>query len=268
MVRVASVPLPLFRTFTYRVPEEMAGSGRRGSRVLVPFGRRETDRLGGGGRCGGGGRMGSAIWRGAGHRAERPRRADASSAAGSASTTWRRSGRFSAPPSPPCSPAAPATPSRCSRGETARGSHPAREAADGVAAGARGAAAGVSLRRELGERSWWPAIHALVGPAAAASPNLRRTAPAVRRAAWSGSAELATLMEREKASSGRAGRQRECWEVLESLGGAPSCAHLTGQLGFSSTVVRGLVEKGLVESRDEEMSRDPYAAIESARRPR
>jgi len=35
-----ALPVPLFRTFTYEVPEEMAARGVVGSRVLVPFGRR------------------------------------------------------------------------------------------------------------------------------------------------------------------------------------------------------------------------------------
>ena len=32
-----SLPLPLFRTFSYRVPEGLTGSVEPGSRVLVPF---------------------------------------------------------------------------------------------------------------------------------------------------------------------------------------------------------------------------------------
>jgi primosomal protein N' (replication factor Y) len=32
-----ALPLPLFRTFSYRLPEGLAGSVEPGSRVLVPF---------------------------------------------------------------------------------------------------------------------------------------------------------------------------------------------------------------------------------------
>ncbi|HEY2065406.1 MAG TPA: hypothetical protein VGG84_05565, partial [Gemmatimonadaceae bacterium] len=32
-----ALPVPLFRTFTYRVPDELTGRVAAGSRVLVPF---------------------------------------------------------------------------------------------------------------------------------------------------------------------------------------------------------------------------------------
>jgi primosomal protein N' (replication factor Y) len=36
-----ALPLPLPRTFTYRVPDAMRPRARPGARVLVPFGQRE-----------------------------------------------------------------------------------------------------------------------------------------------------------------------------------------------------------------------------------
>ena len=36
-----AVPVPLYRSFDYRVPADSAADLRRGSRVRVPFGRRE-----------------------------------------------------------------------------------------------------------------------------------------------------------------------------------------------------------------------------------
>ncbi len=91
----------------------------------------------------------------------------------------------------------------------------------------------VSLRRELGERSWWPAIHALVQRGVlrlvTAGP---RTQPAVRtRRVVNLVGESESLLARERAFR-RAPRQRECLEVLESLGGRAELAHLTGHLGF------------------------------------
>ena len=36
-----AVPRPLYQTFLYRVPEELQGQVKPGSRVIVPFGRRQ-----------------------------------------------------------------------------------------------------------------------------------------------------------------------------------------------------------------------------------
>lgn len=35
------LPLPLYTTFTYRVPSEMRQGARPGHRVIVPFGRKK-----------------------------------------------------------------------------------------------------------------------------------------------------------------------------------------------------------------------------------
>lgn len=73
--------------------------------------------------------------------------------------------------------------------------------------------------------------------------------------------ELPTLTLREEAF-GRAHRQRECYEALESMGGQADMQHLAGQLGFSAAVVKGLAERGLVELSDERTERDPFAALD------
>ncbi|MCG8468841.1 MAG: primosomal protein N' [Gemmatimonadetes bacterium] len=70
--------------------------------------------------------------------------------------------------------------------------------------------------------------------------------------------ELATLSEREQVF-GRARRQRQAYETVESLGGEASVRHLVGQLGFSRTVVRALVDKGLAEQVERSVARDPFA---------
>jgi primosomal protein N' (replication factor Y) len=73
--------------------------------------------------------------------------------------------------------------------------------------------------------------------------------------------EVPTLSERE-AIFGRAQRQRECYELLESMGGSAEVVHLTDRLGFSAGVLKGLIEKQLVELQDERSERDPFAALD------
>ncbi len=71
---------------------------------------------------------------------------------------------------------------------------------------------------------------------------------------------LPTLVAREEAF-GRAKRQREAYEMLESLGGSAAVAHLESQLGFSRAVLRGLEKRRLAEIRDEAAPRDPGAVL-------
>ena len=73
--------------------------------------------------------------------------------------------------------------------------------------------------------------------------------------------ELPTLTMRDDVF-GRAHRQRECYEVLESMGGSADAAHLSDALGFSAAVLRALVDKGVVEITDERTERDPFADID------
>jgi primosomal protein N' (replication factor Y) len=69
---------------------------------------------------------------------------------------------------------------------------------------------------------------------------------------------IGTLAERDEVF-GRAGRQREAFDLVEASGGAVELGHLIGTEGFSRGVVRGLEEKGLVELIDEEEMRDPFS---------
>jgi primosomal protein N' (replication factor Y) (superfamily II helicase) len=105
---------------------------------------------------------------------------------------------------------------------------------------------GVVLRGAL------PAV--LSQPARSGSPD--RTRRVVRLAR-----DLPTLTARDE-TFGRAHRQRECYETLESLGGAADVQHLTDTLGFSAALVRGLAERGLVTLHDERTERDPFAAMD------
>jgi primosomal protein N' (replication factor Y) len=117
-----------------------------------------------------------------------------------------------------------------------------------------------TLRKALGMGSIWPELRSLEAsglleheavPPAEPSVRTRRVARVVRT--------LGTLEERE-ALFGRAGRQREAYDLLEASGGAAELKHLMEVEGFSRSVLSGLEEKGLVEMVDEEEIRDPFAA--------
>jgi primosomal protein N' (replication factor Y) len=79
--------------------------------------------------------------------------------------------------------------------------------------------------------------------------------------------ELPTLAAREEAF-GRAHRQRECYEVLESAGGELDVAHLTEQLSFSDSAIRGLVARGFAALFERSIERDPFSAIDPGPPPR
>src|SRR5690606_39490732 len=79
--------------------------------------------------------------------------------------------------------------------------------------------------------------------------------------------ELPSLQERDELF-GRARRQRACYEAVEGLGGSAEVAHLTGQLGFSLPVLRGLVARGIAEITANEVERDPFASAPAPPPPR
>ena len=72
-------------------------------------------------------------------------------------------------------------------------------------------------------------------------------------------AELPTLLDRDRAF-GRARKQRELFELLESLGGRAPVTHLLGQLQVTGSVLAGLENRRLVAVADEPVDRDPFAA--------
>jgi primosomal protein N' (replication factor Y) len=78
---------------------------------------------------------------------------------------------------------------------------------------------------------------------------------------------LPTLTAREEVF-GRAHRQRELYEYLETMGGAAEVAHLSDRLGFSRSVVRGLEEREVAEIREEEERRDPFSDLPDPEEPR
>ncbi|MBW3630891.1 MAG: primosomal protein N', partial [Gemmatimonadetes bacterium] len=120
------------------------------------------------------------------------------------------------------------------------------------------------LRRELGDRVWWPTIRRLEAAGLlSVFTEGPRSEPAVRtRRVLRLTRELPSLRERGILFA-RAKRQLECWELVESMGGVAEVAHLTGRLRFSSSVLSGLVEKGLAEMGTEEVARDPYKGVQA-----
>lgn len=266
MLAEVALPLPIFRTFTYEVPPELRGRAEPGMRVLVPFGRGDRvgwiDRL----RDGEPGEETKAI-----------------------------SALLDPRPSLP-----PALLNVCrwvadyyiaSLGQVVRSALPAAlsgvtaetiELSDDVPDAIEGPSEleeiligwlrsqegpqRVSrLRRDHPARAWWPVIRRLEGRGfirVGAEPP--RTEPAVRtRRILRLTRQLPTLRERENVF-GRARRQRECWELVEALGGRAEVTHLVGTQGFTYQIVNALVEKGVARIDEEEVSRDPYAAEPAA----
>ena len=70
---------------------------------------------------------------------------------------------------------------------------------------------------------------------------------------------LESLLHRERIFA-RAPQQRALYELIEALGGRAAVEHLHEQLGFSASVLKGLVARGLVIVEDEVVARDPFAA--------
>lgn len=124
------------------------------------------------------------------------------------------------------------------------------------------------LQREMGTGAWWPAIHALRERGIVrVSTEPPRVQPAVRtRRVLHLARALPSLAERDRVF-GRARRQRECWESVEAMGGSAETVHLTGQLGYSHTVLNGLVQRGVARIEAEEVARDPYAGMARAPEP-
>jgi primosomal protein N' (replication factor Y) len=79
--------------------------------------------------------------------------------------------------------------------------------------------------------------------------------------------ELPSLMRRE-AIFARAKQQRALYELLESMGGRAAVEHLTEQLHFSPSVLKGLVARGLATVEDEVVARDPFLTRAPARNSR
>src|SRR5258705_1965346 len=79
-------------------------------------------------------------------------------------------------------------------------------------------------------------------------------------------AELPTLLERDRTFA-RAKKQRELFELIESLGGGAPVELLLERMSFSPAVLKGLEERGLVAIPEEVMARDPFATRAGAADP-
>ena len=103
-----------------------------------------------------------------------------------------------------------------------------------------------SVRRTLGPGPWAQAAERLGrrGQLAIEHAAPKTARPTRSRQVISLTREMASLQERDSIL-GRAHRQRELFEYLESVGGRAEVAHLTEQLQVSRSVVGGLVDKGL-----------------------
>jgi len=263
-----ALPLPVLHTFTYAVPEGMRGAAVPGARVLVPFGRKE--------RIGWIDRVAEAAPTGRilpihGVLDEVP----------SVTPGLLRLARwigeyYVAPLGQVLRTALPA--SLCDSStdyvELAGAPDPPYEPGTELEAkvlgwlhGAEGPQAVSRLRRECGDRVWWPTIRRLEEAGVLrVVTEAPRVEPAVRTRRVLVVSEIPSLVERERVF-GRAKRQRECFELVESMGGRAEVPLLVGQLGFSYPIVNALVEKGVGAIVEEEVSRDPYAVIEAPEAP-
>ncbi len=125
-----------------------------------------------------------------------------------------------------------------------------------------------TLRKALGMGSIWPEIRSLVARGVLSHETVPPAEPPVKtRRVVRIHRYLGTLAERDEVF-GRAARQKEAYELLESSGGTVELAHLTGVGGFSRGVISGLESKELVELADEEVLRDPFADVPAAEPPR
>ncbi len=120
-----------------------------------------------------------------------------------------------------------------------------------------------TLRRDLKMGSIWPEIRSLAAKGTLGHETVPPSAPAVRtRSVVRIIHGLGTLSAREEAF-GRARRQREAYELLEASGGVANLTHLTDEEGFSRGVISQLESKGLVGVFKEEEFRDSFAAMPS-----
>jgi len=139
--------------------------------------------------------------------------------------------------------------------------HPRERRLADALVGAVGPQPVATLRKALGMGSIWPEIRSLRDRGVLTHEAVPPSAPTVKtRRIVRITNALQDLAERD-AVFGRAGRQREAYELIEASGGAVELGHLVGELRFSRGVVSGLESKGLVGLSDEEVMRDPFAAV-------
>lgn len=253
-----ALPLPVFQTFTYSVPTALADRAVPGSRVLVPFGRGE--RIGWVERSSDGYKGGKAR--------EISGVLDVEPTAPPELLRLCRwvADYYIAPLGQVLRTALPAALADSSTDlvEVA-GKADGEELTEleeivlGWAAAADGPRSVATLRREHGNRAWWPVIRRLEERSLLRiiTEPPRTDPPVQTRRILRVTREIPSLRERDEIF-GRAHRQRQCWEMVESMGGAAEVPHLVSQSGFSYSIINGLVERGVAEIVEEEVLRDPY----------
>ncbi|MEE8148433.1 MAG: primosomal protein N', partial [Longimicrobiales bacterium] len=118
-----------------------------------------------------------------------------------------------------------------------------------------------ALRRALGMGSIWPELRSLAAAGVVSVETLPPRPPPVKKervvrvARWIDDIDVLNTLV------GRARRQAAAYQALAGFGGTVELAHLTGQAGFSRSVIGGLEEKGLVVVEDREVERDPFADV-------
>jgi primosomal protein N' (replication factor Y) len=260
-----ALPLPLPRSYTYRVPDAMRARARPGARVLVPFGARE--------------RIGWIDRESDPRSVGDPEKVKAVlgvlDAAPSVTPSVLRLCRwiaeyYVAPLGIVIRTALPAGLTDSSTdyvlltGEPAPGRDLTQQELKLVEwlRGQEGPQTVQRIRRGLGDRVWWPTIRRLeeIGLVRVETEG-PRLEPAVRTRRVLRVLELPSLMARDQLFA-RAQRQREAFELVESMGGAADVPHLVNELGFTHAILNGLVKKGVAEIGEEVVARDPYAGVE------
>lgn len=252
-----ALPLPIYRTFTYRV--DAALCAEPGTRVLVPFRREE--------------RIGWIVGPGQSDVADKAKPVLAVLDAAPTVPTdildlarWI-SRYYVAPLGIALRAALPAVLSDVSRDyvervEDARAAslRPREQKVLDWLTANPGPRRARTMRKALHMGSIWPEIRSLEArrlvthttvPPPAPSVKTRRTVTIVQA--------LETLVQREEVF-GSAARQKEAYAFIEAAGGSVQLSVLTSGGGFSRSVVTGLESKGLVEVTDEEELRDPFAS--------
>ncbi|TVP50013.1 MAG: primosomal protein N' [Gemmatimonadales bacterium] len=133
------------------------------------------------------------------------------------------------------------------------------------AAGGEGTVRG--LRSRLGKGSPWPGVRWLTEAGLLEHRAEPPREPSVRTRKVVRVLEPAPDLLARETVFGRATRQRECFERIEAAGGDRDLSILTGEEGYSRSVVSGLEEKGLVEVVEEEQFRDPFDGREAPASP-
>ena len=249
-----ALPLPIHRTFTYRVtgPAPVPGT-----RVLVPFRREE--------------RIGWVVGEGAegeidGLKSVLAVLDDTPTAPSDVLDLCRwMASYYAAPLGIALRAALPSVLSDVSRDYltlTGRGTEDLRDREARVVEWLRGREGPQrvrTLRRALGMGSVWPEVRSLAERGLLIHETVPPPPPSVKKRRIVRIARHVENLAQRDEIFGRAGRQREAYQLLEASGGSAELTTLMDVEGFSRGVIKGLEEKGLVSVVDEEEYRDPFA---------